>query len=71
MKVKYNNGNPVIVCEHCNSILGKYHVNSDVENNNNDDYLNYLHFCNKTCANEYLRELEKRIIIYEPDGSKE
>ena len=59
MKVKYNNGNPVILCENCFKILKQYKA----ENIKDDNFEIFLYFCSNECADEYIEKLKRKIII--------
>ena len=59
MKVKFNNGNPVILCENCSKILKQYKG----ENVKDDGIESLLYFCSDECYQEYLKNLERKMII--------
>ena len=59
MKVKFNNGNPVILCENCSKILKKY-KGENIKDGNID---NLLYFCSDKCSEEYIEKLKRKIVI--------
>ena len=59
MKVKFNNGNPVILCENCSKILKQYKGENVKESN----IENLLYFCSDECSQEYIKKLERKMII--------
>ena len=59
MKVKFNNGNPVILCENCSKILKQYNG----ENVKDDEVENLLFVCSDKCADEYIEKIKRKIII--------
>lgn len=59
MKVKFNNGNPVILCENCSKILKQYKG----ENVKDDEVENLLFVCSDKCADEYIEKIKRKIII--------
>lgn len=60
MKVKFNNGNPVILCENCSKILKQYKGENIKEDGSIE---NLLYFCSDKCSEEYLEKIKIKNII--------
>lgn len=65
MKIKFNGGNRVLLCDHCRKIIATEYWNPSIFNEENSDK---LYFCSPLCMAHFGTTMGQEVVIIEPEN---